>query len=401
MGFFSFLKNLRNKEQDDDFDIEQFVEDSPEYSKQIDEILDEVVDVSKLSEKDLDTYVKSQCEAMEEANRYMVSLKQEYDMVADYYGDIQLIDNSSEETKRELSSLSKAISELTVDRRMYKGSENKLSTHKYYKMEMAEKDMPKALIDMQNNESYVDTVTKDMRLLEGEKMAIKLDLKELKKRKSSIKQLGQLIVGIMVVILLALIIVNLPTPNDPNYAFLIVCALSVIIILILFTLGQTVDRNILLAQKKYAKCITLLNKVKIKYINAANTLDYTYSKYDVKNSYEFGRLYETYLIMKAEQKKMMELTEELHHSEERLLRVLRRLGLNDSDIWLKQVKALADPKEMVEIRHSLSVRRKKLRQQIEFNQKKIDECKGNIMQVTASNPHYKDRILSILDRFDS
>ncbi|MGN0480620.1 MAG: hypothetical protein ACI4EV_03545 [Lachnospiraceae bacterium] len=400
MGLLKFFKNLRSIKKDDDFDIEQFVEESPEYSKQLDEILEEVVDVSRLNEKELETYVKSQCEAMEDANRYMAGLKQEYDTVADYYSDIQLIDNASDETKRELASLSKAISELTVDRRMYKGSENKLSNHKYYKMEMAEKDMPKALADMQNNESYVDTVTKDMRLLEGEKMSIKLDIKELNKRKNNIRQLGKMIVIIMGIILVALIAVNLTTPDEPNYAFLIVCALAVIIILILFTLGQTVNRGIIMARKKYAKCITLLNKVKIKYINAANTLDYSYSKYDVKNSYEFSRQYEIYLTMKAEQKKMLELTEELNHTEERLLRILRRLQLNDCEIWLKQVRALADPKEMVEIRHSLSVRRKKLREQIEFNQKKIDECKGNIMQVTASNPHYKELILSILDRFE-
>lgn len=400
MGLLKLFKKLRKTTEEEDFDTVQFEDDSSEYNEQSDGAYEEMVDVSGLSEKELETYVKSQCEAMEDANRYITALKQEYDTVADYYSDIQMIDNSSDETKKQLETLSKAISELTVDRRMYKGSENKLSNHKYYKMEMAEKDMPKALIDMQNNETYVDTVTKDMHLLEGEKMSIKMDIRELNKRKNNIRQLGKMITIIMGAILIVLIAVNLATPDEPNYAFLIVCGIAVLVVLILFTLGQTVNKGLMVARKKYAKCITLLNKVKIKYINAANTLDYSYSKYDVKNSYEFSRQYELYLTMKAEQKKMLELTEELNYTEERLLKTLKRLQLNDCEIWLKQVRALADPKEMVEIRHSLSVRRKKLREQIEFNRKKYDECKNNIMKVTERNPQYQQLVLSILDRFD-
>ncbi len=402
MGLLEFFKNLRKKKEyeADAFDAEEFAQNSPDYSRQLDELLEEVVDVSKLSVSDMEIYVKSQCEAMEEANRYMSGLKKEYDTVAEYYTDIQLIDDASDETRQELAALAKNIAELTVDRRMYKGSENKLSNHKYYKMEMAEKEMPEALLDMQNNESYLETVKKDMHLLEGEKLAIKMDIREYHRKKEGIKQLGTMAIVIMGIILLILIAISFATPDEPNYVFLAVCVIAALVAAALVMLSQKVDRNILMGEKRLSKCITLLNKVKIKYINAANTLDYSYAKYDVKSSYEFSREYETYLVMKAEQKKMMQLTEELNDSEERLLQILRRLRLNDADIWLKQVKALADPKEMVEIRHSLSVRRGKLREQIEFNQKKIDECKGNIMQVTASNPQYKTKIIAILDRFD-
>lgn len=403
MGLLQFFKRFKNKKEYiyDDFDAEQFAQESPEYSRQLDEILEEVIDVSKLNASDIETYVKSQCEAMEDANRYMSGLKAEYDTVAAYYGDIQRIDGASEDIRNELTILAKNIAELTVDRRMYKGSDNKLSNNKYYKMEMAEKDMPKALTEMQNNESYLETVKRDMHLLEGEKAAIKLDIREYTGKKKAIRQLSRMILVIMGVILLALIAVNLVKPNEPNYIFLVVCVIAALVAGVLVVLSQQVDKNLMLSDKKLNRCITLLNKVKIKYVNSANMLDYTYAKYDVKNSYEFGKQYETYLVMKAEQKKMMQITEELNASEERMLKILYRLNLIDPDIWLKQVKALADPKEMVEIRHSLSTRRKKLREQIAYNQKKIDECKGNIMQVTASNPQHKAKIIAILDGFDA
>lgn len=63
----------------------------------------------------------------------------------------------------------------------------------------------------------------------------------------------------------------------------------------------------MITEKKLNKAAALLNKIKIKYINAANALDYGYSKYGVKSSYELVKKFEAYLEMKEEQQRVIKI----------------------------------------------------------------------------------------------
>ena len=81
---------------------------------------------------------------------------------------------------------------------------------------------------------------------------------------------------------------------------------------------------------------------------------------------------------KEEQKKILEVTNNLTNAETDLMNILGRLGVIDTHIWIAQVKAILNPKEMVEVRHNLSIRRQKLRNQIEYNENRIEDAKNNI-----------------------
>mgnify|MGYP006990129913 CR=1 FL=1 len=50
---------------------------------------------------------------------------------------------------------------------------------------------------------------------------------------------------------------------------------------------------------------------------------------------------------------------------------MKKIGLKDPEIWIYQPEALADEKEMVEVRHRLNDRRGKLREKMEYNQEII------------------------------
>lgn len=80
--------------------------------------------------------------------------------------------------------------------------------------------------------------------------------------------------------------------------------------------------------------------------------------------------------MKEEQNRMLDMTSSLNSAESDLEDILRKLGVYDTHVWFGRVKALINPKEMVEVRHELNTRRYKLRQQIEYNEKRIEEAKA-------------------------
>ena len=117
-------------------------------------------------------------------------------------------------------------------------------------------------------------------------------------------------------------------------------------------------------------------------------LDYQCNKYYIKNAYELEQKYQAYIEMKEEQKKILEVTNNLTNAETDLMNILGRLGVIDTHIWIAQVKAILNPKEMVEVRHNLSIRRQKLRNQIEYNENRIEDAKNNIKNITKKNPQY-------------
>ena len=64
--------------------------------------------------------------------------------------------------------------------------------------------------------------------------------------------------------------------------------------------------------------------------------------------------------------------------------MLKNLNLYDPYIWQNEIRSLADKREMVEVRHRLNVRRQKLREQLEHNQKIIDETESMIKLYTLN-----------------
>lgn len=50
----------------------------------------------------------------------------------------------------------------------------------------------------------------------------------------------------------------------------------------MFALLKVTERNVIITEIKLNKATALLNKVKIKFINAANTLDYEYTSSELK-----------------------------------------------------------------------------------------------------------------------
>ena len=106
-----------------------------------------------------------------------------------------------------------------------------------------------------------------------------------------------------------------------------------------------------------------------------------------------------YLDDKKERERYARTTGMLGRATDQLTVILAGIGMHDAEIWQNQLEALYNPKEMVEVRHNLNVRRQKLREQIEFNIKKIDEAKKNIAEFAKDNPQYANDILEIANRY--
>ena len=76
-----------------------------------------------------------------------------------------------------------------------------------------------------------------------------------------------------------------------------------------------------------------------------------------------------------------------------------KLQVMDSDIWVGQALAIADDREMVEIRHKLNSQRQILRERIEYNEKTKNDFLKNINAVIEENPENKEELLKIVEEY--
>ena len=76
------------------------------------------------------------------------------------------------------------------------------------------------------------------------------------------------------------------------------------------------------------------------------------------------------------------------------------MHLYDASVWPSQVDAILNPSEMTEIRHTLNVRRQKLRESISFNTNTLENCKDRIHKIIEKNPAMAKDILAMLDKYE-
>ncbi|MBO7334977.1 MAG: hypothetical protein J6U67_08770, partial [Lachnospiraceae bacterium] len=146
--------------------------------------------------------------------------------------------------------------------------------------------------------------------------------------------------------------------------------------------------------------ILLENKVKIRYVNNKNLLDYLYMKYDVPDAWTLKDLYERF-DKEREAKTRFEKNEVIYQEElARLVRELRKFRVKDPEIWIHQVDAIVDSRDMVEVRHSLIKRRQKLRKQMEYNQNLATEASDAIKAVIEEHPKSAEKIMQLINIYE-
>jgi hypothetical protein len=175
--------------------------------------------------------------------------------------------------------------------------------------------------------------------------------------------------------------------------------MGMVLTLYIFLEARKNQSNVRIIQAKQNRQIMLMNKVKIKAVNNRSYLDYAYSKYMVENYEQLRTSWEEYVRMKDEARRYQSNTELLEFFHNELIHELKKYGVVDSEIWIYQPTAILDNKEMVEVRHRLNVRRQKLRERIDLNQKQRKEAISAIKGVIANYPDSKEEAEKLVRRY--
>lgn len=324
-------------------------------------------------------HVVDMCEQIIDVAREFEDAKNEYDVVTSYLNDIQQMENFEEKEKNSLIEIASNVAKLNKTRSDFLKSGTKISDSQYIQMQELEDEMPRIIRRFSDNEKFLDTISKDLKHLEGEKTELTIAKEE---AQSSIKQLRLLlyvIIGAFAASVLLCIFLRVFMDMETSLILLIAAFITVSTGSYVFLKYQSCISEIQKSDIQMKYVVSLENRVKIKYVNIKNAVDYTCEKYHVKNSYELTYVYERYQEAVREKERFKKTNDDLEYYNKMLVNFLEARRFYDARMWLNYANAIIDKKEMVELKHELLVRRQRIRGRIEYNLNAISELKASIL----------------------
>ncbi len=352
------------------------------------------------SAKKVQSYIMSCCEQIAETGKEIKEEQAEYRIITDYLNDIEVLENLPEEEMSEIRSTAENVRNLNKQRDAYQNAEKKISDAQFVQMQQEEELIPNAIKRLRSNEAYQDAVKRDMNYLEGEKTEWHYNKYGLVRQQKILKNLSFVLFAVFIISIAVLFVLQTGFYEDITYAWTIVifiAAVSGFLIYLKMSYNQTEIKR---SEVNMNYAIELLNKVKFKYVNVTNAVEYAREKYHVKNAYEFNYLWEQYLNEVKEREKFRQANEDLEYFNSKLVRLLNHYRLYDAGVWVNQSSALIDKKEMVEVKHNLIVRRQKLRSRIDINMQSIKDRRKELDATLRREKMNTPEIRNIIQSMD-
>ncbi len=340
-------------------------------------------------------YVIDICEQMIDISKEMDEVRREYDQVTSYLNDIQIVEGLEGEPKAQLVDISTQVSKLMVARNEYMNAEKKISDEVFYQMEELERELPSIIRRLMDNEKYLDTIKRDLNRLAAEKIEWSVLRHERLEEQKHLRKMSKIFIGVfgVVGIFLAGFLLIMQWPMLPLYIVAFLASLAAAYIVVRM---QECTKDIKKCDVNQNHVIALENRVKIRYVNTKNAVDYTCQRFHVKNSRELTYNYEQYQEVCKEREKFKNINEDLEYFNNRLVRILRGLNLYDAKIWLNYANAVIDPREMVELKHGYFTRRQSLRNRIEYNLNAIADMRKEVDKYVDKMGDKSEQVRTIL-----
>ena len=345
-------------------------------------------------------YIESCCEQMIEADKEIERSKMEYRLVTEYLTDIEVIEALPDDSKRRLSRIADRINTLNKQSRASTKSIGRISEERYRILLRYEADIPGDIKNMKKNEEYKELVRSDLQKLEGEKAVSEYKIRELKGTMRNMKNMVGItfLFGLTLMGLLSFLQFGLLMHAEIGFlATAFISAGSFIYEYLTFTKAK---RDLKRTDKYLNAVISELNKVKIRFVNTSNLLEYEYRKYSVNASDELSYQWDVFLEEKQARLAVERANDDLSAERTALLRELRSYRVKDPTVWLNRCEALVSPGEMVEVRHELFERRSSIRKRIEYNTQTRDISRDEINSIVQDYPEYGKEVLDIVSAFE-
>ena len=380
MGFFKNLFFGRKKEYEEQ-----------SYDEENGKIDSEVINMRDKEERR--RYVDNCLEQIEEASRELEQLTEEYNLVTTYLTDMEEIEALPEQEREQLRQQAQKIVELSQSRENYLSRKDRMRESDYNRMQRMENEVQEGYRKLKNAEDYQALIRQDLQRLDRERNSCQFQQKQWRATVENTRGMAIICLVAVALCLGMLAVLQLGFGMDTQIGYLITAGAAAIAITLIYAKHLDAKAEVKRTSKTLNRLILLQNKVKIRYINNTNLLEYLRLKYEGERANELNALWNRY-VKEKEEREALELAEDdLAFYNKEMLRTLYHYQLQIPDIWPGQALALVDNREMVEIRHGLIQQRQSLRKRMEYNQGLAENAKQIIKEVAHDYPQDADEIL--------
>ena len=352
------------------------------------------------NEEQRSRYITDCLEQMSVASEEIDQLTVEYDKVTSYLKDMEEIEALARQEREEINTFARKLLTLEQEREHYLGRKNRMNDTDYYHIRKQEEDVEEGLAKLKQAEEYGGLIKQDMRRLERERQAYEFRRAELEVAMQNFRGMAVIFLTAFAVCLLMLLILQFGFEYDTRLGMFLAVAAAAIALTVLCIRFTDSDREKASVAGAINRLIQLQNKVKIRYVNNRNLVDYYCLKYNTENAAKLEKKWQQYQQEKEERKQYAEAEAKLEYYQNQLVKKLSTLRINDPAKWVGQPGALLDKREMVEIRHDLILRRQSLRKQIDYNNNIGETARQEVKAVAKQYPMYMVEILEMVERFD-
>ena len=353
----------------------------------------------KAGVEDVTEQLTEYCVQYEEATENRLQAEHEYEAVMSYLADIQKIDDLGTEQRSEVEALAGNIIRLNEERmRFQEKDDQSISPARFLQMERYEQEVESSLKTLKEQEQYRELINRDVRNLEGEKGVILYEKEEAEMRIRFFRKLSFALIIIVCAVFLILMYLMQKFGVVLMIPILVTGTLAMAMAAYIITSVRKLKRELAIAEAKINRAIQLLNKVKIKLVACVSAIDYVYEKYGISSQRELEYLWDQYYKVKVKRAEYRKNTELLERYNAALVECLQRFGLKDAEVWVYQPEAIMDAREMVEVRHHVNERRRKVKERVETAGKSCEQAHRELKEFTLTYPQFAVDMQAVLDK---
>ena len=372
--------------------------------KEAEEAWDEIVyardEVDFEKEEERTRYITNCLEQMAEASKEINLLTGEYSLVTAYLTDIDEIEALPDEERDKINRVAGQLAVLDREREKYRDRKDRMSDSEYYQIRKQENEIAEGIEKLKKEEHYYSLVKHDLKRLDAERHAYEFRREELENMLTNLRGMAVIFISACAICILLLLIMQFGFGMNTMVGYFLAIMVTAVSITVLALKHIEANKEIQKLDLSINKLIQLQNKVKIRYVNSRNLLDYLYMKYNTTGSKKLEKMWERFQQEKEERMAYAQVWSKTEYYQKELVDIMSRYRVTDPDRWVNQAGALLDKREMVELRHELILRRQSLRKNLDYNQDVALAARNEIMNVAESFPAYAQEILDMVRRYD-
>lgn len=352
------------------------------------------------SKEDRSGYIENCLEQMSDAKKEIELLNGEYSVVTAYLTDTEEIEALPSREKDILSIAANRLKAIEQERQNYLSKKDRMPDSVYYRMKEREPELEGALSKMKDAEKRSSVIKQDLQRLSREKQAYAYRKEELYGMLANFRGMAVIFIGALLVCVVILAVLQFSLSLDATVGYFVAVVVAAIAMTVLCVKYMDAGREVHRVERAQNRLIQLQNKVKIKYVNNTNLLNYLYLKYQVKNASVLEKQCLQYQEEKEARNQYAEAEAKKEYYVKQLTEQLGHYRVRYPQRFTARVDALLDRNELVEMRHELILRRQSLRRQMEYNEDIIQQAREEIMDVARLFPEYAEEIAEKVNKYD-